>query len=120
MRRTKIIATVGPACDNDGTIEALIMAGVDIFRLNYSHGTRDSQAQTFHRIRGAAARAGRQAAILQDLGGPKIRTGLLEGGTPIQMHDCTSNDAVHLSIADQQSLAACLRIDFGHTLVWRI
>jgi pyruvate kinase len=85
MRRTKIIATVGPACDNDGTIAALIASGVDIFRLNYSHGTRESQAQTFHRVRRAAAVAGRQAAILQDLGGPKIRTGTLEGGTPIQL-----------------------------------
>jgi pyruvate kinase len=85
MRRTKIIATVGPACDSDGAIGTLIAAGVDIFRLNYSHGTRESQAQTFHRIRGAAARAGRQAAILQDLGGPKIRTGSLERGTPIQL-----------------------------------
>src|SRR4249920_1897843 len=85
MRRTKIIATVGPACDNDGTIAALIASGVDIFRLNYSHGTRESQAQTFHRLRRAAALAGRQAAILQDLGGPKIRTGTLEGGTPIQL-----------------------------------
>ena len=46
MRRTKIIATVGPACDNDGTIAALIASGVDIFRLNYSHGTRESQALT--------------------------------------------------------------------------
>lgn len=85
MRRTKIIATVGPACDNDGAIDALMSAGVDIFRLNYSHGTRESQALTFHRIRNAAARAGRQAAILQDLGGPKIRTGALEGGTAIQL-----------------------------------
>ena len=85
MRRTKIIATVGPACDNDGTIAALIASGVDIFRLNYSHGTRESQAQTFHRVRRAAAVAGRQAAILQDLGGPKIRTGTLEGGKSIQL-----------------------------------
>ncbi len=85
MRRTKIIATVGPACDNDGTIAALIASGVDIFRLNYSHGTRESQAQTFHRVRRAAALAGRQVAILQDLGGPKIRTGTLESGTPIQL-----------------------------------
>jgi len=85
MRRTKIIATVGPACDNEGTIAALIASGVDIFRLNYSHGTRESQAQTFHRVRRAAAVAGRQAAILQDLGGPKIRTGTLEGGTPVQL-----------------------------------
>ena len=86
MRRTKIIATVGPACDNDRAIDALMSAGVDIFRLNYSHGSHDSQALTFHRIRSAAARAGRQAAILQDLGGPKIRTGPLEGGTPIQLN----------------------------------
>ena len=86
MRRTKIIATVGPACDNDGAIDALMSAGVDIFRLNYSHGSHASQALTFHRIRNAAARAGRQAAILQDLGGPKIRTGTLEGGTPIQLN----------------------------------
>src|SRR4051812_873733 len=85
MRRTKIIATVGPACDNDGAIAALIASGVDIFRLNYSHGTRESQAQTFHRVRRAAAVAGCQAAILQDLGGPKIRTGTLEGGTPIRL-----------------------------------
>jgi pyruvate kinase len=86
MRRTKIIATVGPACDNDRAIDALMSAGVDIFRLNYSHGSRDSQALTFRRIRSAAARAGRPAAILQDLGGPKIRTGTLEGGTPIHLN----------------------------------
>jgi pyruvate kinase len=86
MRRTKIIATVGPACDNDRAIDALMSAGVDIFRLNYSHGSRDSQALTFRRIRSAAARARRPAAILQDLGGPKIRTGTLEGGTPIQLN----------------------------------
>jgi pyruvate kinase len=85
MRRTKIIATVGPACDSDGGVESLIATGVDIFRLNYSHGTRESQAATFGRIRSAAARAGRQCAILQDLSGPKIRTGTLEGGIPLQL-----------------------------------
>jgi pyruvate kinase len=85
MRRTKIIATVGPACDGDGALDALVAAGVDIFRLNFSHGTRETQAGSFHRIRAAAARAGRQVAILQDLGGPKIRTGTLTGGRPIQL-----------------------------------
>ena len=85
MRRTKIIATVGPACNSDGGLDALVAAGVDIFRLNYSHGTREAQAGSFHRIRAAAARAGRQVAILQDLGGPKIRTGTLAGGQPIQL-----------------------------------
>jgi pyruvate kinase len=85
MRRTKIIATVGPACDDDAGLDALITAGVDIFRLNYSHGSRESQASTFRRIRDAATRAGRHAAILQDLGGPKIRTGTLEGGKAIEL-----------------------------------
>ncbi len=83
MRRTKIIATVGPACDNIATLDALIAAGVDIFRLNFSHGTCATQAETFGRIRAAAARASRQVAILQDLAGPKIRTGTLVGGRPI-------------------------------------
>jgi pyruvate kinase len=83
MRRTKIIATVGPACDNIAMLEALIAAGVDIFRLNYSHGTCATQADTFGRIRAASARASRQVAILQDLAGPKIRTGTLAGGRPI-------------------------------------
>ena len=83
MRHTKIIATVGPASDSDEMLDALIAAGTDIFRLNFSHGTHDSQAATFARIRAAAARARREVGVLQDLGGPKIRTGPLEGGRPI-------------------------------------
>src|SRR5207244_13488112 len=83
MRHTKIIATVGPASDSDAMIDALIAAGTDIFRLNFSHGTHDSHAATFERIRAAAQRAGRVVAVLQDLGGPKIRTGPLEGGRPL-------------------------------------
>ena len=85
MRQTKIIATVGPASDTDAVLDALIAAGTDIIRLNFSHGTHESQAATFARVRAAATRAGRQVAILQDLGGPKIRTGLLEGGRPIRL-----------------------------------
>ncbi len=83
MRRTKIIATVGPASDSDGALDELLAAGVDIFRLNFSHGTHASQAATYARIRAAAARAGCDAAILQDLGGPKIRTGASRTGAPI-------------------------------------
>ena len=79
MRHTKIIATVGPASDSDAMLDALIAAGTDIFRLNFSHGTHESQGATFARVRAAAARADREVAILQDLGGPKIRTGRLEG-----------------------------------------
>jgi pyruvate kinase len=83
MRRTKIIATVGPASDSDASLDELIAAGVDIFRLNFSHGTHESQTATYKRIRAAAARAKRDVAILQDLGGPKIRTGATRDGRPI-------------------------------------
>lgn len=85
MRHTKIIATVGPASDSDEGLDALIAAGTDIVRLNFSHGTHETHAATVGRVRAAAARAGRTVAVLQDLGGPKIRTGLLEGGRPLRL-----------------------------------
>ena len=85
MRQTKIIATVGPASDSDAILDALIAAGTDIVRLNFSHGTHDTHAATIERVRRAAARANREVAILQDLGGPKIRTGVLEGGRPVTL-----------------------------------
>jgi pyruvate kinase len=77
MRRTRILATIGPASSDPAVIAALIEAGADAFRLNFSHGTHDSHAEVYHRIRAAAATVGRPIAILQDLGGPKIRTGPL-------------------------------------------
>jgi pyruvate kinase len=80
MRHTKIIATVGPASDADDKLDALIAAGTDIFRLNFSHGTHETQAASFRRVRAAADRARREVAILQDLGGPKIRSGPLKDG----------------------------------------
>src|SRR6476619_6170070 len=82
MRHTKIIATVGPASDSDAMLDALITAGTNIVRLNFSHGTHQTHGETFARVRRASARAGREVAILQELGGPKIRTGPLEGGRP--------------------------------------
>src|SRR5438309_2874484 len=85
MRSTKIISTVGPASDRDNVLDELIAAGTNVFRLNFSHGTHESQAATFARIRAAAARANRQVGILQDLSGPKIRTGLLAEGRPLQL-----------------------------------
>jgi pyruvate kinase len=85
VRHTKIIATVGPASSSDGVLDALIAAGTDIFRLNFSHGTHDSHRAAFAQVRAAAGRAQREVAILQDLGGPKIRTGKLEGGRPFSV-----------------------------------
>jgi pyruvate kinase len=86
-RRTKIVATLGPASTAPGAIDSLIAAGVDVFRLNFSHGTHESHAATFRAIRDASARRSRHVAILQDLSGPKIRTGLLAGGTPLDLHE---------------------------------
>jgi pyruvate kinase len=87
VRRTKIIATLGPASDSDAAIGELIAAGVDLFRLNFSHGTHDRHADAVTRIRAAAQQQGRCVAVLQDLAGPKIRTGALAGGAPIELHD---------------------------------
>ena len=85
MRHTKIVATLGPASRDAHIIRALVAAGVDVFRLNFSHGSQSDHAALFHHVRDAAKAAGRHVAILQDLSGPKIRTGALEGGRAIPL-----------------------------------
>jgi pyruvate kinase len=77
MRRTKIVATIGPASRDIDTMMRMIEAGMDVARLNYSHGTLDEHAETVSRLRDAAGRVGRPVAILQDLPGPKLRIGPL-------------------------------------------
>ncbi len=72
-RRTKILATLGPATDAPGTLDALLAAGVDVVRLNFSHGDTSAQTARAHAVREAAKRAGREVGILADLPGPKIR-----------------------------------------------
>ena len=109
MRQTKIIATVGPASDSDDLLDALIAAGTDIVRLNFSHGTHQSHAATFARVRAAAERARREVAILQDLGGPKIRTGLLEGGRPIRLE---VGDALHVITGEELGRAGIISTSF--------
>jgi pyruvate kinase len=76
-RRTKIIATVGPASWDPAVLEGLIEAGVDVFRLNFSHADRKRHAGTIEAIRAAAERVGREVAVLGDLPGPKMRIGVL-------------------------------------------
>jgi pyruvate kinase len=77
MRRTKIVATIGPACRDPEILVRMVEAGMDVARLNFSHGTRELHAENLERVYAAASRAGRQVAILQDLPGPKIRIGAL-------------------------------------------
>ena len=84
--KTKIVATVGPACDSPAMLRQLVLAGVDIFRLNFAHGSFDQMAERTLAIRKIAADLHRQVGILGDLGGPKIRLGNLPGGSMYLEH----------------------------------
>ena len=77
-RKAKIVATIGPASHSEEVIEQLLKAGVDVARLNFSHGTHEDHAQRIVSLRSVAERLGRPLAILQDLQGPKIRVGALD------------------------------------------
>lgn len=84
-RRTKIVCTMGPSSDEPETISALIAAGLNVARINFSHGTHAGHAEMVGRIRSCAAEMGRNVAILADLQGPKIRTGLLVDGNSVRI-----------------------------------
>jgi pyruvate kinase len=83
VRRVKIVATLGPA--TDGLEMDLVRAGLDVARLNFSHGTQTEHARRCVAIRDAARETGRSVAIMQDLQGPKIRVGSLVGGGPVEL-----------------------------------
>ncbi len=89
-RRTKIIATIGPASDSVKNITALIKSGVNVFRLNMSHGDHEYHKKIFRRIRSCSNKSGTYGAILMDLCGPKIRVGEFDKGS-IQLR---KNDSV--------------------------
>jgi len=78
-RKTKIVATLGPASNTPETIGRLLQAGVDLFRLNFSHGDHIEKTRLIELIRAASLRHGKQVGILADLQGPKIRTGKMLG-----------------------------------------
>jgi pyruvate kinase len=85
FRRSKIVCTLGPASDSPKRIEQLIRAGMDVARMNFSHGTHAWHGRTIARVRQAAMRLEKPVAILADLGGPKIRTGNLVGGARVEL-----------------------------------
>ncbi|HEX9049652.1 MAG TPA: pyruvate kinase [Anaeromyxobacter sp.] len=80
MRRAKIVATLGPASSDPSTLEKLLALGVDVARLNFSHGLHEDHARALDRLRAASRHLGKAVAVLQDLQGPKIRTGPLAAG----------------------------------------
>lgn len=79
MRRTKMICTLGPVSSSEEAIEALILAGMNVARINFSHGDLDFHRSVINRVRAVAARLGRPVGVLQDLQGPKIRTRKMAG-----------------------------------------
>jgi pyruvate kinase len=85
LRRTKIVCTIGPATSSEEQLEALARAGMNVARLNFSHGELEEHGAVIERVRRVSGRLGSSIAILQDLQGPKIRTGKLKGGQPIPL-----------------------------------
>ena len=79
-RATKIVATLGPASGDLDTLEKMIRAGVNVMRLNFSHGTAQDHRDLVERVRAAAAKVGREIGIMADLQGPKIRVGKFAQG----------------------------------------
>ena len=88
-RKTKIVCTIGPASRSPEKIEALIGAGMNVARLNFSHGTQSEHAENIRRIREISGRMGEPVAILQDLAGPKIRIGVI-GEEPVRLESGTN------------------------------
>jgi len=84
-RMAKIVATLGPASESSEILSELVLAGVDVFRLNLSHGTRAEHHRRIRMVRRLAARQGKHVGILVDLPGPKIRTGDLVGHQPVAL-----------------------------------
>ena len=98
IRRVKIVCTIGPASDGADVLRDLIHAGMDVARINFSHGTQDEHADRIAAIRQAADDCGRHVAILQDLCGPKIRCACFEGGT----RDLQLGDRLRLRATDDR------------------
>ena len=92
-RRTKIVATLGPATDDPAVLDAVLRAGVDVARVNFSHGTADEHVARVKRFREAAARVGKFAAVLADLPGPKLRVKLPAA------RDLAADQVIHFSLS---------------------
>jgi pyruvate kinase len=102
--RTKIVATIGPASREPAVLAEMVEAGVDVFRINFSHGTQEEHTATLAAVRRVADESGRMIAVLQDLGGPKIRVGKIPG------------DAIDCRLGDEFTLVPDRTSDDPHQL----
>jgi len=117
IRRTKLVCTLGPACDSDEKLVEMIHAGMDVARFNFSHGTHEEHAARLTRLRAAADKERRAVAALQDLCGPKVRTGAfasaptLVQGQVITMREGDRSDDANLVTIQYEGLAEDVRVN---------
>jgi pyruvate kinase len=108
-RRAKIICTIGPACHSEAAMRDLLRLGMDVARLNFSHGSHEDHARNIERLRFAAKKENRTVCILQDLQGPKIRTGRLGNHAPVLLK---SGDTVLITPRDITGTATRISTTF--------
>ena len=107
-RRAKIVATLGPASQDVKIIRELIQAGTNVFRINFSHGTQADHATTIRHVRQVAKELGQPITILQDLQGPKIRTGEIENGQTL----IKSGQKLTLTTKPMLGNQECVSVDY--------
>ena len=111
-RRTKIIATIGPASEDDATLRGMIQAGMDVARIGLAHGTLDEQVAKFHLVRSVAADLGRHVGIVVDLPGPKIRCApFTQGGATL-----VEDSQVLLGVDGSESSQDVVSVDYPDLL----
>lgn len=111
-RKTKIVATIGPASQDEKVIRSLIEAGMDVARLNFSHGDHAMHAKVYKTIRSSSKLLGKPVSILQDLQGPKIRTGLISGGKV----DLRQGQIFRLTVEPVNGNSELVSVDFPNLL----
>ena len=113
MKKTKIVATIGPATSDPAIIRRLIEEGVDVARLNFSHGDHPLHRQSFEAIREQSGKTGIPVAILADLGGPKIRVGTMSGGA------VTLEEGGRVTLTAEEVVGTPRRITTGYAALAR-
>ena len=108
-RKAKIVCTLGPSSNTETTVRDLMRLGMDVARLNFSHGTHEEHARMIERVRKVADKEGRTICVLQDLQGPKIRTGRLKYRTPVTLK---SGSAVTITPRDIPGTATLISTTF--------
>ena len=109
MRRAKIVATIGPATESPEMIRQLMTAGVNVARINLSHGTREHHVEVIRRVRDVARALDCPVAVMTDLAGPKIRTGRLAGGGPVEL---AAGAAIRLVTDEIEGTAEAVSISY--------